>query len=275
VPYLKDPKLTDIVERDISLTAGRTARIRGGLLAEPSKLWGVHVGFQHRIIMPKDRIGCSDYGGISQMFARVQLSGPWHLGKFKDQLVDEDERDELESALELVLEPILEKCNSASLDTKIAELGELINEGLPESIAAARPHRRKPKTDVTAKTKQKKKSNGRVERDKADLGKGPAKTKQPQSGRLLILLEGKNDENGVGLYKPGRPDCVYLSPDNPAIDKFVQLRDQQHAADALRLIGIMMYVEGKFQRDLLRSYGRHVADLMSLNVATSRDEKLL
>jgi len=277
VPAFSDPKISDVVERDIALSGGRSAKIKGGILRETSKLWGVQVGFRHRIILIKDNLGCADYGGLTKMFARVQLSGPWRLGRFKDDLPDEREREELETAVEEVLRPILEKCNAASMDAKIAALGEMINEGLSADIAAARPHRPKPREPDPDPGPKRPRKPGVIDPSKAETNNGgPAKTKRPQQGRLLILLEGKNEENGIGLYKPGKPNRVYLSLDNPIIDKLTQYRDQKFAADALRTIALAIYVQGR--RDAgsglsgqtefsFKPFGIQIADLLALNTA--------
>jgi hypothetical protein len=224
--------------------------------------------------MVKDNLGCSDYGGLTKMFARVQLSGPWHLGTFKSDLPDQEEREELEKAVEIVLEPILQQCNAASMDARIDSLGEKINEGLPTELVAARPHRRKKDENEPSRPKRPKRNHkGIVDSDKCDIDKGPSQTRAPQQGRLMILLEGKNEEEGIGLYKSGRPDRVYLSIDNPVLGKLAQYRDQEFAADALRTIALAIYVQGRketgnAEHQLEFSYkpfGLTVAELLALN----------
>jgi histidine kinase/DNA gyrase B/HSP90-like ATPase len=263
IPVLADPKMTDVIEKIITLSKNRRAHLRAGILTEKSKLNRVHVSFRHRVIMPASSVGCGDYGGLTKMFARLQLAGVWHLGKYKDDLTDEDERDELETAVGEALEPILEKCNSASMDARIAALGELIHERLAPEIAAARPVRKQKTVESGEKRKRR---PGIV--DEPSHESGPAKTKRPQQGKLLITFEGKNEEDGIGSYQPGRTNRINLSADNPNIANFVHYRDQTLAADALVLIAFAIYEQGKQERapELpLKSFGQRIADLLELN----------
>src|SRR5580765_8459109 len=86
VECLRDPRMNDIIDCRLSLSDGRNAHVRGGILAEQTKLNKVHVGYGHRVIMPASPLGCGKYSGLTKMFARVQIDGPWHLARFKNDL---------------------------------------------------------------------------------------------------------------------------------------------------------------------------------------------
>ena len=93
VPLLAEPRMSEVIDQHLPLSDGRSAHLRAGILTEPSRLNRVHVG-STRIIMPASITGCTGYSGSTKMFARVQLSGPWHLAKFKNGLTDDDEKDD-------------------------------------------------------------------------------------------------------------------------------------------------------------------------------------
>lgn len=260
VPLLVNPRMTDQIEKELVLSGGRGAVVRAGVLAETSKLNRVHVAFGHRVIMPGSTIGCGTHVGLSNMFARVQLLGTnWHLGQYKDQLTDEDERDELEEALEAVLEPILSKCGSVSMTARIAAISALVNEQLPEAISAARPHKQKKKSQTGTKRKHR---QGEVDATKSDPASGPAKTKRPKKDELLITFEGNDAEHGVGWYESGRPSRVNLSQDNDHIARLIQQRDEKLIASALVIIALQIFEHGRSEGRLNvdRPFGCRVAD---------------
>lgn len=272
VLLLPDPAMTHVVEQNVSLSGGRSAHLRAGILIAPSRLNRVHVSYKHRVIMPASSIGCGEYGGLTKMFARLQLSGPWHLAKFKNDLTDEDEREELEAAVSELLKPILEKCNSASLSARIQHISNIINDLVPSELAAARPKKQK---DTPPQAAQKRpRRQGYVDQDKSDQSDSPAKTKRPPRDRLLITFDGVADEDGVGAFQSGRPHRVNLSKDDPYIARLLEHRDQDLAVRSLYAIAIGLFEHGREllnpQPDLpLESYGKRIARQLSIQ---DRDE---
>src|SRR5215213_6524998 len=245
VPLLPDPEMTDIVERTFVFSNGRTAQLRAGILSKPSNLNRVHVAYGHRVIKPASLLGCGKHLGLSDMFARVQLMGrSWHLSKFKDDLADETEREELEDALAEALSPILSKIGTASMSARVAAIGKLVNDLLPEEIAAARPHHlseRQVKSDKAPKRSPR----GWVDSDKSDPSDVPAKVRRKDRDKLLITLEGQHELHGVGWFEEGKPNRVNLSQDNPFVAQILEHRDQKHVAIALVLIAILIFEEGR------------------------------
>lgn len=256
VPILLEPQMAEVVDRAFSLSGGRSATLRAGILTGPSDLNRVHVAFRHRVIMPRSTLGCGEYGGLNRMFARLQLSGPWHLAKFKDDLTDEIEREELEDAVLDALRPILEKCNCASMEAKIREVNCAINDMLPEELAAARPEKKKiaPSSSGNKLGKQNRpvsKSNG----------EGPARIKKPQKDRLLITFDGSACEDGIGAFVGGNPHRIDLAADEPYIAKLLQNEDQY----SLFAIAIAIFVQGRFASELeLESFGNRISKILSL-----------
>lgn len=243
VPLLPDPKMTDAVEANLSLSNGRNAFLRGGILVSANRLNSVHIGYLHRVIMPGCSLGCRDYAGIKKLFVRVLISGPWHLAKFKNDLTDEDERNELDEAIFSVIEPLLEKASAQSFDVRINELTSRINACLPEELAAARPRRKEDKE------KSKGTKSTRIEREiKPEHAKpeasGPAKTRRAKD-RLLVTLDGIAEQDGVGSYSPGRPHRVNLSRDDPWVAAFVNAKDIDLAGQALMGMAVAIYLDGR------------------------------
>lgn len=266
IQFVEDPPLDDEIERDLVLSNGRSIKLRAGILRGKSKRWGVFVGFRHRVLKMRCNWGCADYVGLGKMFCRLRLSGPWHLAKFKDDLADQDERDELEAAVEAALRPILEKVNDAAMDAKIDALGDLINQMIPPRLAASRPHRKKnPNPDPEEKRKRKRKQHNPVDPVDSEP-QGPARTKQPQQGRLMITFDGRDDQDGIGNYQSGRPDRVNLAKDNLIIGRLIAQRDQQVAASALYVIALLLYESRLRQLDIFEPLGKRVADLLALNI---------
>lgn len=243
IETLPEPLLSDTIEQSFTWEDGRSATIRGGILAEPSKLNRVHVAYRHRVIMPGSPLGCGEYVGLTKMFARLQLSGPWHLAKFKDDLTDEGERDELEEVVSAALEPILVKCSAASMSAKISKLAALVNDMIPPELSPARPKHlggsNKPKRSRAA---------GEVESEKSTPD-GPAKAKRPPQDRLLITFEGNDEEDGIGAFQPGggtkTPHRVDLSRDNPFVAELIAHRDEEFGAKVLLAFALMLFEEGR------------------------------
>jgi hypothetical protein len=266
VELLPEPDMTDIVERQFALSGGRAAKLRGGILVhQPSKLNRVHVAYKHRVIMPGSTLGCGEYGGLNKMFARLQLSGPWHLARFKDDLTDEAEREELEEAVEDALRPILEKCNTQSMTARIANLSRALNDLLPPDMSAARPHSQKDHSKPAEK-KQRTES-GVVDDDKSDEG-GPAKARKPQKNRLLITFDGDVDDHGLGSYERGHgraPQRVDLSKDHPFVAQLIAHRDEALAEQSLYAVAIMLFEHGRSdQGELYLSFGKRVAEMLDI-----------
>jgi hypothetical protein len=248
VPVLADPPMNEVVEHSFQFGEGRSATLRGGLLAQPSKLNRVNIGYGHRIVMPLSTFGCGGFTGLSNLFARVQLGGyRWALSAYKEGITDESQRDELEEAVAAALQPILQKCGNVSMETRVMAIGELVNELLPDSIAAARPHKQKGKEEPSGK-KGRRSPSGEVDAAKSDPG-GPARTRRPQNDRLLITFEGRNDENGLGWFEPGRPARVNLSPDNPKLAQLVHHKDDRIVALAIMIIGVILFEVGREESD--------------------------
>lgn len=267
-----DPPLANIIERDLILSGGLGIKLRAGILLERSRRCRVYVGYRHRVLKARCTWGCSDYVGLDKMFCRLRLTGPWRLAKFKDDLTDKNERDELEAAVEAALQPILEKVNDAALDARVDTLGEIINEMVPPQLAAARPHRKKKGEREIVSESRKRKQNNEA-KHASDDGKGPAQTKRSQRGRLMITFEGQNDVDGIGNYQSGRPDRVNLSRDNTIIGRIIDHRDQQLAASALYVIALLIYESRNFRTDLFdKSPGKRVAELLALNVGALPQE---
>lgn len=262
IAALDEPEMDDIVDVQLSLSDGRSASVRAGVLKHPSKLNRVHVGYKHRVIKPASDLGCGDYGGINRMFARVQLSGRrWHLSEFKDDLTDEAERAELEDAVQAAIKPILEKVNSASFDARIDAITQRINELMPEELVPARPHRRVTKTAG----EKAKRSPGSVAPDKADVG-GPATTKA-HTGSLLVTFDGDAEEDGIGAFsQTGRRYRVALSRDDPFIARLLASRDQDIAAHSLLALALAVFENGRQQREPelpFEPFGKRVARLLA------------
>jgi hypothetical protein len=197
------------------------------------------------------------------MFARLQIDGPWHFAKFKNDLTDEDERDELEAAVTDALRPILEKCNNANISARLCELGQLVNELVPPELAPARPkiqreHERAPKRRSYV--------NGEVSPGKSKPQDGaPARTKRHPTS-LLITFDGDAAKDGIGEFQSGRPHRVNLSKDDPEIALLIQHRDQKFGARYLYAIALCIFVNGwrVANEELPLPFGQAVSSLMRL-----------
>lgn len=237
-PLLREPQMTDIIDVVLSLSGDRSAHVRAGILLSESKLCRVHVSFRHRVIMPNNTIGCSGRSGLNRFLARVELSGTWHFHKFKNELTSEAERDELEEALSNALQPILEKCDTASMDAKLARVADAINAGLPDDLSLRRPEKKR-----TEPPRQGNKDGtiGEVDKDKA-TSEGPAKSKRPPRDQLVITFDGRDEQDGIGaLREGGRFIHVDLSKDNPFVSELVAHRDERLITDCLRALALMIY----------------------------------
>jgi len=271
VPLLADPAMVEVIEQSFEFSNGRTAELRAGLLAQPSKMNRVHVGFGHRVIMPASPLGCGSYTGLNNMFARVQLAGDaWALSSFKNDLTNEDQREELEEALEAAMSSILKKCGNVSIEARVVAIGELVNEMLSEELAAARPRRTKRK-EAAPSGKRENKNPGTVEAEKSDEAEsGPARSRRAQKDRLIITFEGKAAEHGIGWFEPGRPNRVNLSPDAPQLARLLRCKDDEVVASAMLVIAVQLFEQGRTEQDaqlkmLERSFGLRVAQHLLTN----------
>lgn len=262
IGILSDPEMTDIIERQLSLSDGRSAHLHAGILTAPSPLSRVHIAYRHRVIMPACSLGCGDYGGLNQMFARLDLAGPWNFGRFKNELTHEEQRDELESATLEALTPILEKCNSASMTAKLSDMTERINDLVPDELAIRRPkHLRKPEESCAQKRTRR---PGFVHQDKSDPN-GPAGNykQKPNKSRLMITFDGDDDEVGVGILRAGgKIHRVELAKDNPLIADLLEHRDQKMAARSLLVIALLIFEHERAGREPqlpFEEFGKRVA----------------
>lgn len=269
IDRLPEPALTDVIEKQLQLSEGRGANIRAGVLSQASKLHHIHIGYGHRVIMPESSLGCGQYGGLNRMFARVQLYGKWHLAKFKDDLTDEEERDELEEAIGEALKPILEKCSSSSMSAKIVQMGHALNDLIPQQFSAARP---KPGPKKPPGPKRPRKP-GIIDHDKAEEG-GPAKSRRPPDDKFLITFDGNADEVGVGGFQYARPHRVNLSKDDPDVAMFLEHRDQKFGVRALYVIAVSLFLEGlrrhnpQLELPLEGTFGQQIAKLLAMQADT-------
>ena len=271
IAAVPDPDMSDIVSAHLVLSDGRTAKLHAGILTQPSKLRGVHVTFRHRVIMPESNVGCDNYSGLSKMFARLVIDGPWHLGHFKNDLTDEDEREELEVAVLEVLRPILEKVDQASMSARVNEMRDLLNDMLPADLGA------RPKGQGTKKEgKKREPKTGEVAAEQS-LPSGPAKSKRQPKNLLTITFDGVAEDHGIGNFEPGRPHRVNLSKDDPLIARLLRAREQRLALDALYAQAICLYVQGiqehqMLGRDMFDGFGKQVAALLAKQNVDPADE---
>jgi hypothetical protein len=193
--------------------------------------------------MPSSTTGCAEYGGINKMFARLQLSGTnWHLGRFKDDLPDQLERDELEESVLERLTPILEKCSTASISAKLAEMTVRVNELVPDALSPRRPHHLTPPRNRRGKKQGK---SGYVDPESSDDGgpaKGPRQLKPKDT--LLITFDGNDADHGIGVLQPGRTNRVDLASDNTLVADLLAHRDMSMAARALNALAFCIYEQG-------------------------------
>lgn len=279
VPLLAEPELIDRVERAL-VFGERRADIVAGILRDPSKLWGVNIAYRHRTIMMNDTFGTDDFGGVTKMFARITLSDTdnewtrWHLGRFKDQIADQRQNDELEEAVAQILKPILEKCQSQAFDARIDGIEEWINLNLPPDKVAARPKRKKkvrpepgpplpprppkPKPEISPET--------------AKLGSGPLESRQSQKGKLKVEFVDALDGGDIAEYKHGRPDRVLMAKNNSTIAGLLQYRDEKFARKMLRDLALIFYAQATYQYDLFQKFGGLVSQLLEANAAEQQQE---
>ena len=272
VPLLADPKMTDIVNCNLTFSRDRSAKLHAGILVQPSRsnpLNRVHVGYGHRIIMPNSALGCKEYGGgADKMFARLQLYGFWELSTYKNDLPNDTEREELDDAVFEKLLPILEQCRTQHMSQRIKELTLAINEGLPEKMRAIRPPRAVNPQNRKGPKRGKRGGKTNSKEDKP----GPARGAR-QEPKLFITFDGNYEAHGIGRFDgTGRPYRVDLAKDHPQIKELMDNQNNAMVVMQLRLVALCIYHEGEQslhpQRDLYNHevlFGKRVADTLNLN----------
>jgi hypothetical protein len=247
ITCLASPTLTDVVQANLIFGDERSAVVRGGLLVEPhsSALRQVDVCVAYRVIKGESAFGCNGYGGIRSMFARVDLIGPWKLTKFKDDLGEDPYLDELETEVENVLRPVLEKCNSASMSLRTKNLEQLLNEMLPSDMRMVRPEQKQ-----QLNRKGEKRGDDREKEAEGTASRsGPTRKRKPPHG---IKIEFAADLNGSAGYGRALFDSkstrIQLAEDNPTISALMAQRDQRLAASSLYAIASLIY-QGDLQTD--------------------------
>jgi hypothetical protein len=237
VEALPVPHLLDAVQADRTFFGGRSARVRAGMLADQSsRLRQVDLIVAYRVIKPECAFGCDGYGGIRSMYARIDLLGPWHLTKFKDDIAEDPYESELESFVAETLHPILEKCQAQAMFARHRELENLINELLPEQNRMARPEQ-KQRLNRTGRKIGAKPDNNLPESSKSSL-----KSKKPPRGILIEFADGLNELYGFGRAEMGKHSVrIQLSIDNPHILELANGRDQRHASIGLYAIAMLIY----------------------------------
>lgn len=274
IPLLAEPSLTNIVNDDLEFPEGRKATVHAGLLADAksSRLRQVQVSYGHRVIMPASDFGCGDHTGTGAMFARIHLSGPWGLGRFKDEIVD-DYLDGLSEAVGEVLAPILRLCEAKNLSAELEEITQLINEALPSEWAPIRPPHDKEAPPAQDGERRKRTQHGRSETGDESVN-GPARRSSASRAQLMIELSDQSIEDcGYGIVTFGNSrrdrDRVKLTKDHPDIAALLKLRDKRFLARQLLILALMLYDHERFvtsRADLVdraRGFGARISDLMS------------
>lgn len=238
VEALPMPLLVDPVTSTLSFPGGREARIRGGLLVDQnSKLRQVDLCVAFRVIKPDSDFGCDGYGGIRSMYARIDLFGPWQLTRFKDDIADDPYEDEFESAVEDVLRPVLEKCQSQSMFARHRELENILNEMLPENKRLVRPEKKNPQGRQGEKRGDKSEKNADGNADPT----GPVKTKHPPRGFKIELVDHLCDKFGYGRAEISKKAVrIQLATDCQHIAELAKARDQRLGALALYAIAMLI-----------------------------------
>lgn len=244
---IPDPAMTEVVTAEHEFDLDRSMSVIAGLIDETAPLKLVNVGFEHRVIFFAKRIGCGTYHGVSSLYANVQLQGKWKLGEFKDDLYDEGEKRELETALEDILHPLLKMCEEKSRALRHEQLIIELNNLVPEKIAAARPHRNAARVAKARKERQSTNNNGAVDMDKSDLSTtGPARAQRRTPAKLLIEIEpGRADSIGE-FDASGKIHRVILYSNNPAVAAAID----QRGRDRRSLYGLMSHAGSLYFRGL-------------------------
>lgn len=246
LPELEDPGLSSVVSGDIEIDGDIAASVRGGILTDPkSRLYQVHVGYRHRVILPRSSFGCGNAGGgLRRLFARVQLHGHWELSRFKDDISHDPRFDELNEKVEGILRPILDQCREASMDMVVREMEMRLNDRLPKEYRPAKPVKRHPQG---RKGRKRNKHHGET-KDGEENDQGPAR-KPSRSHGIKISFEDIGEDYGFGRFersgrstKTGR---ISLAKDNPHIAALLTNRDTDAATENIYQIAIGLYLNEK------------------------------
>jgi hypothetical protein len=255
IPVLPEPALEHVIEGLVELGGGKGARVRAGLLSDRgAPLYQVQVSYQHRIILSRSTFGCGSYGGLRRLFARVVLLGEWRLTQFKDGLVDAD-ADELETRIEELLRPLLERCHAAQMSAVVDEVTLRLNAMLPPEMVAVRPPRKRGQRPNQPQDKRKPKAPGACDVGTA-TPRGPARARRMPTNQVIIeFVDPLVAEYGYGRFIPGRPGRIELARDNPDITALLALRDCDLRDRLLYGIALMLYQHGLetepgYERDL-------------------------
>lgn len=243
LPVLREPEMSDIVEGNVLLASGKGAHVRAGIMLHPSSassLYQIQVSYKHRVIKPQSIFGCGTFSGLRRMFGRVDLTGPWGLTRFKDELADND-ADELEDAVLEILRPILERCHSAQMSAQLNEMTALLNEMLPSELAAARPVRTKEKDGLGQKHNRNR--HGQITRNADESIGGPAKKAKARQQLVINFEEPLVEEYGYGRFIAGKPGRIVLASDNPHIASLLEIRDKILGAQSLYQIAMAIYIQ--------------------------------
>jgi hypothetical protein len=236
VPILQEPALDQSFDAELIIAPGKSARIRAGILSDQSSaLYGVNVSYRWRVVTSKSPFGCDGYTGYRNLFARVALSGPWGLMRFKNELND-PHADTLEERLLELLRPLLEQCEKLRITALIDDVTAQLNESLPPELMAVRPGTRR--LGRTRKPPSRTRPPGTAPDHREH---GPARHPRKPENQLIIDLHPITAEDGLGVFYKGRPNRVTLASDHPHIGQLVLQRDVAN----LRAIALALYVDGK------------------------------
>lgn len=234
------PPLTKMIDTQLEFPGGRRARVRAGMLSDPStaKLKQVDLCMAFRIIKKECAFGCNGYSGIRAMYALVELNDKWKLTKFKDDIADDPYEEKLEAAVEEVLRPILELCESSSMVLKTKKLETLINELIPPELRASRPEK---KVSLGRKGEKRGDKTPKSVIDSIEAKSGPVKNKRRPPGILIEFAKALDKTHGYGRALIGRSEIrIQLSDDNPHINLIKQNRDVNSAAIGIYAIATLL-----------------------------------
>jgi hypothetical protein len=247
------PAMTDVVEGEIDLGEGNKASVIAGMLVDhKSKLKQVDVSYAWRLIKKESAFACDGYAGISAMYCRVSLEGGWHLAKFKDELFDKNEYDQLEDAVAEIIAPVLEKCHSASLKLRTNRIVQLLNDMIPDHMKISRPVKKDPQGRQGPKGGDKR---VKPAPDTDPTPTGPTSGRKPPRGLLIEFSDGLHETEGFGRALIEKKSArIQLASDNPHIAKLRAGRDEELCVIALYDIAMLLY-EGQNSEQLLFDLG--------------------
>jgi len=246
IQRIEDPDLNTPVSGEVRIGGKVVAKVHGGILVDPkSTLYQIHVGYQHRVIMPRSTFGCGDVGsGLRRLFARVTLCGHWELSRFKDGIYHDQRAEELEHKTELILLPIINQCVNASMDMNLSDIEMRLNDCLPQTLRPARP----PKHTKKLPGKKSSKPHGKT-LDGEENKDGPARRMLPMRGIKIAFEDNYSDQWGLGAFhrhdSSGNCGRIVLSQDNPYIAKLLSNRDRRISLEGLYGVASALYLHSK------------------------------